>query len=294
MKLSISHILLILRWATVCVFFGRGWLHLIWEVPYGSLLYEESWMTGIAHALGYSWHQWETDASISSVLKAFKIAIGVVYMLLAILAAFLKKHHPKQVGKLLWLGAGLLFFLAFVSFKSHNYIWPQWWEHSLQFSIPVFFYLALFHPPAHTYSLWIKIAIALTFTCHGLYALGFPYETPANFWAMTMSILPLNEELARIFLTIAGGLDVLVSVLIFFPRTARPALMYAVIWGSLTALARVVAYTDLDQTHLDLLRWLPETILRVPHAVVPLAVWLMYPPKESMDEQQAESLESQS
>lgn len=232
-------------------------------------------MKGIAHGLGYSWHQWETDESVRMFFNGFQWTIGGVYVLLAGLTSFLKASHPKKLGKLLWLGSGLLFFLAFVSFKSHNYLWPQWWEHTIQFTIPIFFYLALYRPPIRSYLLLLKVAIAMTFTCHGLFAFGWPFETPANFLEMVRNILPLNDEMARIFLTIAGGLDFVVSLLIFFPKWSRAALIYAVIWGSLTALARVVAHVDLDQTLLDLLRWLPETILRIPHATIPLVVWML-------------------
>ena len=273
MKTSNHSILLLLRWATVAVFLGRGWLHLFWEVPYGTIWWDESWMKGIAHAMGMSWGDWMGSEGMAAVVAGWQMGVGIVFIGLAVLSAFLQAKHPKALGRLLWLGSLLLFFLAFVSYKSHNYLWPQWWEHTAQFSVPLFLYWAIYRPPVRRYQWLLRIAIAVTFTCHGLYALGWPYDTPANFLQMTMNILPLEEYWARLLLQAAGALDLLVSVAIFLPTSGRTALVYAIIWGSLTALARVLAYVDLDETLLDLHRWLPETILRAPHAVLPLVVW---------------------
>lgn len=275
MKSSEQLILTILRWATVCVFFGRGWLHLFWDVPYGTICWDEAWMKGIAHGIGMSWLDWQDSPTVAASLLGIQRGIGILYLLLALLTAFLRTSHPKVLGRMLWLGSFFLFLLAIVSWKSHMYQWPQLWEHTTQFTIPLFFYFSLYRPPARRYQWWMRIAIAITFTCHGLFAMGWPYPTPGNFLQMTLNILPLDEDLAGSFLRAAGYLDLLVSVVIFFPTSGRTALAYAIIWGSLTALARVVAYTDGVDTLIDLHRWLPETILRAPHALLPLVVWLI-------------------
>ncbi|MEO1448216.1 MAG: hypothetical protein AAFV07_01745, partial [Bacteroidota bacterium] len=127
--------------------------------------------------------------------------------------------------------------------------------------------------PYTRWELWSKIAIALTFTGHGLYALGLPYATPSGFFVMTQEILGLTAAQAQIFLQIAGGLDLIVLVALFIPPLARSALFYATFWGLVTAFARSLAFVDWEASWLENLRWLSETIVRLSHGLIPLALW---------------------
>lgn len=146
-------------------------------------------------------------------------------------------------------------------------------EHTLQWTTPLWLWLVLRRPALPAVGIGMKLAIALTFTGHGLYALGWPYGRPGHFIAMTQEILGLPEAGVRWYLTTAGILDLIVSVGIFFPRLARPLLLYAAVWGLLTALARPLAYVTLEHLGPDLHRWVPEMLFRLPHSLVPLALW---------------------
>jgi hypothetical protein len=120
----------------------------------------------------------------------------------------------------------------------------------------------------------LKVAIALTFTCHGLYAVGY-YPRPGKFIQMTMTILGTNKEASVIFLNIAGILDFVLSVLIFLPRRfALIGLGYAAFWGLATTAARVWANYIPEFWQDSLLTWTHESIMRMPHFMVPLAVML--------------------
>ena len=93
---------------------------------------------------------------------------------------------------------------------------------------------------------------------------------------MTLNILPIDEAQAHIFLRIAGILDFVVAILLFIPKTVKPALWYSVIWGSLTALARVVANFSIEFPMDTFGFWLWETIFRLPHGLIPLVtLWIL-------------------
>ena len=67
-----------------------------------------------------------------------------------------------------------------------------------------YFFLLLLYKESISYKqlvFGLKVAIALTFTCHGLYAVGY-YPRPGKFIQMTMTILGTNKEASVIFLNI--------------------------------------------------------------------------------------------
>ena len=108
----------------------------------------------------------------------------------------------------------------------------------IQLSLPIALILSSKRKP-ETISLFLKIAISITFIAHGFYAMGIPFY-PGHFIDMTIGITGLEEDQAKIFLTFAGAFDVIAAVLIYFRKTAKIGLLYIFIWGLSTALARVV------------------------------------------------------
>lgn len=175
------------------------------------------------------------------------------------------------------LAALIQAFYIFCLWLSHEYRWATILEHLLQLSIPVACWMMLpFQPQS-----WEKPAENLVLTClslcfigHGLYALDIA-PLPTDFVNMTMQILHIEEANARSFLTIVGSLDLLAALLIFIPihELRRSALIYMMIWGGLTALARPLGQPFLS--FLDhMIQWGPECIWRLTHAVIPLWLWL--------------------
>ena len=92
---------------------------------------------------------------------------------------------------------------------------------------------------------------------------------------MTISITGLTEDQSKVFLTIAGVLDIIAAVLIYFPKTTKIALSYILVWGLLTALARVFsgfnASNMLDSLHDSLY----TSIYRIPHGLIAAILLLM-------------------
>lgn len=261
--------------AAVSVLLGRAWQHLHWDAPYRALLWDQSWMEGpVGWLFGMSWRDYVTHPGTDAFIENWIMATGVFYALCALAAVFVQQLG--QAGRaLLWIASLSLLCLAALYCKEQFFFSGQFLEYALQVSAPgLLAYLAL-RPEAPLSApvvRFLKVAIALTFTCHGLYALGY-YPLPEQFVFMTMSIMGIGDAAAANWLKVMGLLDLLLSVLIFLPgRVARYALVYAVFWGLATSMARPLAYAQVASWDTVLLQWLHEAVLRFPHFLIPLAL----------------------
>lgn len=263
----------ILQWATVGVFLGRAWQHLYWDAPYRALLWDERWMKGIVtNGLGMRWQDYVTSLEVNAFIQSWITGTGVFYLVCALAAAFLPRLG--KLGRwLMYLGAASLVFLAALYCKDKFFFLGQFFEYTLQFGSPVLLALWSARPgyqPSQRMVLGIKIAIALTFTCHGLYAFGY-YPRPGHFVYMTMSILSVGNEQAALFLQVAGLLDFVLSIMLFLPgRAPLYAAAYAVFWGLATTLARPWSALITSGWELMWLQWMHEAVMRLPHFLIPL------------------------
>ena len=161
----------LLQFSAISVFLGRAWQHLYWDAPFRALLWDEQLLSGlVTRFTSMDWETYiksmEVDDWISWLIKCF----GGLYVFAAMLSIFIKQI-PKWLQKGLWVGALGLIFLAFLYTKEKFFSIGQFFEYSLQFSSPLFLYYWV--NSTHTaafeqkFLLILKIAIALTFTCHG-------------------------------------------------------------------------------------------------------------------------------
>ena len=243
----------LLKIACLCLLIGRAWQHFFWTTPYADIF----------------------PFNDPLHLKWFNCIIGGIFTL-GILVILFYNRNIKWHKLLLYFITVTLFFLAVAYWVTKEYRWTQLFEYSAQVSaIPLLLYLLSNKYNAQRFQIICSIMIAFTFTAHGLYALGFPYTTPAGFIEMTMKILHLNVDHAKLFLGLAGMLDILLTIGLFFKSTQRAALTYAFFWGAITAMARVIAYFDMLSPFSSLHRWLYETIHRAPHAILPLTLLML-------------------
>ena len=161
-----------------------------------------------------------------------------------------------------------MIFLALATAKQKDYAILQIFEFFIQLSIPVALLMVKQVDEAHLTKIKyiLKVAISATFMAHGLFALGIFYY-PTNFVDMTTGILGFTESQAKVFLTTAGILDLITAALIYFPKTTKIALSYALIWGLLTALARVVYGFNADFMAVSIHDSLYGTVYRLPHGL---------------------------
>ena len=268
----------ILKTATILLFAGRAWQHLFWDAPLRALLWDQQWMEGIILFLrGETWQEYVTSPEADHSIQMISFGFGIFYSFMAVFTLFVSEKM-KRVTWLYVIASFALTFLAFLYYKEKFFHIGQFFEYTIQFLLPVtFMYVVNGKIQRVRIELVLKIAIALTFSSHGLYAIGV-YPRPGAFIDMVINILHTSEAGAIRFLNIVGVLDFLVSIAIFIPRVSRVALIYAVIWGGLTALARVWANFYWSFPLESLHQHLYETIYRLPHMLVPLAVlYLSFP-----------------
>lgn len=264
--------LVILRWATFCVLVSRAFQHFFYDVPLGTLCWsEDGWSWFLEEVMGRTWQAYTTYPQSEAIIDGIQYGMGISYGLGALGIFFLSAIRPfkKWVISFYSYTTILLLFLTFLYTKEKAFQWGQFFEHASQFGTPVLLMLVLYGSCSQQRLLLVvKLCVALTFLCHGLYAFGY-YPQPTNFVDMTTHILGVDEPFARKILVWAGLLDFLVVILIFIPDTAKVALGYAVVWGGLTAFARVVAYMDFSFLGTSLSAWWWETVVRLPHAMLP-------------------------
>jgi len=268
-----SFIQKILAFALVCVCLGRAYQCLFWDIPIRSLIWNEDVFTGAVHLFfNLEWKEYLNISNTSGIISKIVSGIGLS-LLLSLCLVFLTKKL--KAFSLYWI-AFILVFIALLYHLEKFKTAGQFFEYSLQFMTPILFLMMQKNGVTRKWLILAKVAIALTFTSHGLYALGF-YPVPGNFVAMTINILHVSNDTAIILLKIAGIVDVLASIGIFFRgKIFIWSIWYCIIWGILTALARVVANIDLEWFFPSLHQWVYQTVYRASHFLIPIALWLAY------------------
>ena len=143
-------------------------------------------------------------------------------------------------------------------------------EHSLQWGIIIILlqYLKRNWSPKFLYNI-LAVFTTLCFFGHGLYAIGY-YPQPGFFVDMTINVFGLSESASRLFLKVAGYLDMLICIGIWIPRIRKPVLYYAAIWGGITALARIVGNFNPDYWLYSLNSWWFHAVYRIVHCIGPV------------------------
>ncbi len=267
------------------MFAGRAYQHFFWDAPYRELLWDDQIMPPIIETLTpWTWHEYVTNLAVDDVYHQWMVGIGVFYALLAVACLFYERM-PSWLRWPIWMGVIGQVILALLYMKEIFLHVGQFFEYALQFCAPAFMILAYknvgrVQNPANGFSvknlLAMKLATALTFACHGLYALNF-YPRPGLFTSMTMQILHCSEHFAIKFLTVAGWLDFAVAIGVFLPpKWAKWFLFYAAFWGTLTALARLWGNYYWDFPLQSIHEWAYQMVYRLPHGLIPLALWFHY------------------
>lgn len=213
---------------------------------------------------------WQWPAWLGYIWAAFWALTGLIILW----KPYLLSRNPLGIG----IVTGALLLVVLASWQAHHWAIPQLIEMTIRWSSPLI-WLGLAIWPFSRWEKITRLAIALTFTGHGLFALGFPSPTPSGFFVMTQEILGLNALQAQYFLRVVGTLDLVVLVALFIPPLTRPVLLYATFWGLVTAIARSWAYLEWGGAWDMNVRWLAETLVRLPHGLLPLALWFALRPE---------------
>ena len=265
---------------SVClIFIGRAWQHLFWDAPYRSFFWDEALLQPIVEGLfNTSWHEYVISEHTDWYIQGGIRINGLIYLIAAIATLFIHQKNRKWLQYPIFLGGLSLVILSLLMTKEKFYHIAQFFEHSIQFGLP--FVLLYSFKEKSTYTTIVttlKILIAVTFVSHGLYAFGF-YPVPGKFIDMVIHIFGCSESTAISFLYIAGILDFIIAILIFIPKVSKFALWYAIIWGLLTAFARIVANFYIDFPWQSIHQNLYGVLYRLPHGLVPFITLLLILP----------------
>lgn len=262
----------LLKFSVFTVFFGRAYQYFFWDVPFRAVLWDEYLMKPVVEFFNGSWGNFVRSSQLDWGIHIVTTLFGILFLCCAFL--IWRYNGKNNCAKfVLFTGAIGLIILAFLLLKSQFYRIGQFFEYSIQIGIP---FIAIYYHKQFikTNLIFIlKMLIACTFIAHGLYAVGY-YPVPGHFLAMVIDFFGFDEPSSRLFLTIAGYLDFFVAIGLFIPRMTKLALVYATVWGTMTAMARIMAGFDFtffwELLHLNMY----QVIYRLAHGLIPLALLL--------------------
>jgi hypothetical protein len=262
---------------TILLFSGRAYQAIFWDLPIRSLFWSESLMSGpVKLMLGMDWHEYATHPSNDLYMSAINKSFGIFWIICAIAAALIN-YKKKWMAIILYFGAFTLIFLSVLYSLDKFMLWGEFFEYSLQIMTPFWLAILAFRPNISPKILWsFRIALAITFFSHGLYAFGV-YPQPGAWvqWSMNMFFLP--ESTSKYFLKMMGVLDFIVAIylLLPLPKLLNIALWYCVIWGTMTALARLTSNFYWEFPIQSLHQWGHEVLYRLLHGGIPflLILW---------------------
>ena len=255
---------------------GRAYQYIFFDAPFRAILWDEALMLPVVEGLfNTTWNAYVTNVEVDKWIQRSIVINGILYVIAAIAALAVNSKNRRYLKFPILVGAWLLVLLFVLSMKEQFFQFPQFFEHAIQFGVPFVLLLAIKGTSLKRISFYLKILIALTFTGHGLYALGI-YPMPGHFIDMTILSLGVTQSTAVLVLKTVGILDLLLSVLIFVPKWANYFLLYAFVWGILTALARIVSIINLEFMMNSMHQFLYQVVYRLPHGLIPLLVFLIH------------------
>ena len=266
-----------LKIAATCVFLGRAWQHLFVDAPYRALIWDEKIMKYfIENVTSLTWHQFVTSADIDGDIQFFVKVIGGLF-LLAAAAVWVLPHRLSQL--IVALGFSFLVLLAWLYFKENFYQWGQFWEYSLQIC-PSLLLLLFATQKADFQTIerkkntvtYLKWATAITFFCHGLFAVGY-YPRPGEWVQMGMNFLRISEPQAAWLLYQFGVADFIFCFLLLATPFQKISLLYFIFWGFVTTFSRLYANFHFAFWQDFVWQWTPEFLYRVPHFLIPWVIW---------------------
>ncbi|SEE03982.1 hypothetical protein SAMN04487765_1190 [Tenacibaculum sp. MAR_2010_89] len=264
-----------LKISTFFIFSGRAYQHLFWDAPYRSVFWDQQLLEPIINfVFNTSWQSYVTNLNTDHAIQFLTKSIGGLYTVCAIISLTITETSKKWQLTILKLGAVSIVVLAMLITKNKFYHLIMFFEHAIQFGVPIALIYYLKTRNIHQLIFKLKIFIALAFTCHGMYAIGVFYPLPGNFVTMTLNILPITETSAKNLLFIAGIIDFIIAIGLFIPKVAKTMLLYACFWGFITAFARIISGLSYDVSLSIMHQYMYLVLYRIPHGLIPLLVYL--------------------
>lgn len=267
-----------LRVFVCCLFLGRSWEGLFWDLPLRAFFWDQALLEGVVTTLtGDTWQNYVTNKSLplDSLINFLGVMMGIFWLACGVLVLFVKKEW-KWAKWVLYASALSLLILAALFFKDLFMAWGQFWEYATQVTAPLVLVHVIYGGQNTERFRWaLKITIAITFFSHGLYAYGY-YPQPGVWQQWCMDVFGFATDIAaKKFLVIIGVLDFAAALLILLPLKIAfvPAVWYCIVWGILTAFARIVGNFYSNIPFQSLHEYGYEAFYRLVHGGIPLLLW---------------------
>lgn len=273
---------ILLKLLVAMLFLGRAWQGLFWDLPLRTFFWDQFLLEGVVTTLtNDTWQNYVTNRSINidGIINNLGFSLGFFWLFCAGLVVFVKREW--KWGKwILYIGSLSFFMVAFLYFKEKFWQVGQLFEYTTQVTAPlILVYVIYGGQNTFRFRNVLRIIIAITFFCHGLYAYAY-YPSPSIWVQWCMDIFHFKDDLtAKQFLIFIGVLDFLAASFLLINRF-RPILIiviwYCIVWGTLTAFARILgnfyANVPLESLH----QHTYEALYRLVHGGIPLLLWFCY------------------
>lgn len=252
---------------------GHAWECLRWKTNLGNVLLDpQGFGKVLAWYFDTSLHQLYTNRLAENFILSIDHYFGIIFIIAAISALFLKQHK-KLLRWPLYLATFCLTILVFSSFYSKNFYIGILLENAAQILTPILL-ISITHNRNNNWVVALmKWAIAFTFVGHGLFAVGY-YPQPGYFIDMMIKGFDVHETIARNALIVFGVFDFIFAISIFIPKFLSAALVYGILWGFITAIARITTSFNVDFLDNWIGQYLFAFMIRVPHFLIPLILWI--------------------
>ena len=268
----------LLKWGVTFLLLAFAWEYWRWGSPIRSLLWDENLFSPVITLLGWEWTDWVTSLAVENWIQVSSYVCVFIFTLGAIASFFYPSSYRKSLNIVLVLATIILIFQAILKTKSHFWQLGQIMELTLQWCSPVLLIVAYSDKYRPKHLGWLmRISIAVTFIGHGLYAIGY-HPVPGHFLDMMMNGFGMSQSTALLCLHIVGWVDIIAAFILLIPnpKWIKPVLVYIIIWGFMTAIARLWSNAPFYSTQQLAEQWLSESGIRWVHFLVPLSLYCHY------------------
>lgn len=265
----------LLSLATAGLFLGYAWIGVFFDFPFREVLWNEALMSSLLFTFGIDWTWWVSAEGINAYMPGIQLFLSILLML-----GFIGVIWSKLPFRRVWVmsSAVIVWLILLLGWPGHNFTIGYLMEIALRAGTPL---LWLWQDGARGKSRGFTLAkwiIAATFIGHGLYALNY-YPRPGAFVNWTSAGLGLSESASILVLNTVGILDLISAVLLLLPKPSWSlplAMIWLTPWGILTTTARLWSNSAYEEWSYLLLRWTPEVLIRLPHVLVVVAVYMAW------------------
>jgi len=281
----------LLKFFVGMLFLGRAYQGLFFDLPLRAFFWDQHLLEGVVTTLtGDTWQNYVTNRTfnVDGCINFLGATMGVCWLIAAVVTFFADANR-KWTKWVLYVGSVSLFILALLYWKQKFLALGQLFEYTIQVSAPLILVHAIFNGVnTPRFRMILKVIIAVSFVCHGFYAVGFmgaglnifgvhPQPGPWVQWCMHVFGFSVDAD-AKFFLTTMGVLDFLAAALLFFRPTFKLAIWYCIIWGFMTAFGRVFGNFYWDYAFQSLHGWTYQMVFRLIHGGLPLLLYLWSQP----------------